>query len=51
MSKITKYEYRMTQFEWFHVHHLIGEPVPNDLELVFEPPEESWMYDNEMDHR
>ncbi len=51
MSKVTKYEYMMSRFEWYHVHHLIGEPVPKDMEIVFEPPEESWMYDVESDHQ
>ena len=50
LSKITEYEFRMGSYEWAHNHFLIGEPVPQEREVVYEPPEESWAYDRESDH-
>ena len=50
LSKITEYEFRMSSYEWVHNHFLIGEPVPQDREVVYEAPEESWAYDRESDH-
>lgn len=50
LSNITEMDFAMSLYEWTYNHFLIGEPVPQEREVVFEDKDWTWMYDSESDH-